>query len=606
MESLTLRALARELSATLPAPLLRVMPSPDGDGLALGLGPAIIVVDAGGRRPPIRVLDAAANGAAPRERKKAEFAWTGDPAWHELAWHLATRGTGGRVTALRTHGLDRILGLTIAQKDRFGDARETTLVVEIFGRFVNALVLDGGFDGAILARLRDDRRGTTGARIERGRRYEPPPRDRADLELDGEAAVAARLADRYAAVTDWASALGLAAVGVGPLIGREVVAREAAARGGRGEPSAATLAAAWRALVEQADAAPEPGVADGRALPFRPVGARDWNPAASMAAAVGAADAATLTRAPTAGKPADGRARLAAELERRRGLAAKRLDQLEAEKARHPDETQPRRFAETLLAAAEGVPRGAERVTLPAADGEGDLDIPLVAGLSAIENADRWFKEARKARQSAERLPREIDRARREVERWARFEERLAAIPPDDAAAVAGLAGELDGRTGARRGRDGGGSPAGGTGGGAPGGSRRKDEVSAAMLPRRYLLKSGWTILVGRSNAANDYLTHRLAEPHDLWFHAHGCPGSHVVLKGPDRRAQAGKAEIEAAAALAALNSKARHASRVPVIYAEKRYVRKPRGSKAGLAAVTNEKSVMIRPGEPAETVEES
>ncbi|HEX7878125.1 MAG TPA: NFACT RNA binding domain-containing protein, partial [Candidatus Eisenbacteria bacterium] len=286
--------------------------------------------------------------------------------------------------------------------------------------------------------------------------------------------------------------------------------------------------------------------------------------------------------------------------------AARRLDQLESEKVRHPDETAPRRMAETLLALAEQVPRGVDRVTLAAADNGEPLEIPLEPGRSAIENAERWFKEARKARQAAERLPKEIARASREVARWSAFEERLASLAPDDAAGVAALAGELDGRSGARRGASSTSGTRDVTGGGGPSGGRRRDEPGAAMQPRRYRLPGGWTILVGRSNAANDYLTHRLAEPHDLWFHAHGCPGSHVVLKGPDRRAEPDRSVIEAAAALAALNSKARHASRVPVIYAEKRHVRKPRGSKPGLAAVTNEKSMMVRPGEPAETVEDS
>ena len=140
--------------------------------------------------------------------------------------------------------------------------------------------------------------------------------------------------------------------------------------------------------------------------------------------------------------------------------------------------------------------------------------------------------------------------------------------------------------------------PCSGVGGSVPGLTRRAP--SESMLPRRYEMPGGWSILVGRTEVGNDYLTHELAAPHDLWFHAHGAAGSHVVLKGPDKKAQPDKALILAAAALAALNSKARHAAKVPVIYAEKRHVRKPRGGKPGLAAVTHEKSIMVRPGEPA------
>jgi predicted ribosome quality control (RQC) complex YloA/Tae2 family protein len=611
MESLTLRALRRDIDARLPAALTGVVPAPDGEGLALVTGFGVVVLDAGGTRPPVRLLPPPEAGARPGRNRA--FEWTGHAAWHEVAWHLGTRGAGGRIVATGSNGLDRVLGLTLAQKDRFGDGRRTTLVVEIFGRFVNVLVLDGGFDGTILSRLRDDRRGAAGARIERGRRYEPPPRDRADLELDGEAAVAARLLAAQAAIADWPAALEKAAVGVGPFLAREVVARAGGPPARGLEPAeaarhAARIAAAWRELVRRVDEAPEPGLAGGRALPFRPESLPDWEPAESLAAAILRSDAARIATADVARPAAGPRIKLAAELAGRRARAAKRLDQLEAERVRHPDESGPRRFAQTLLALADRVPRGADRVTLPAVDGGGDLDIPLEPELSAIENADRWFKEARKARQAAERLPREIARAAREVERWTAFEARLAALAADDIPGVAALAGELDGRAGARRGATGSAAMerGAGRGGSASAGSRRRDEAPASMQPRRYRLPGGWTILVGRSNAANDYLTHRLAEPHDLWFHAHGCPGSHVVLKGPDRRAEPDRSVIEAAAALAALHSKARHAARVPVIYAEKRHVRKPRGSKPGLAAVTNEKSLMVRPGEPAETVEES
>jgi predicted ribosome quality control (RQC) complex YloA/Tae2 family protein len=71
------------------------------------------------------------------------------------------------------------------------------------------------------------------------------------------------------------------------------------------------------------------------------------------------------------------------------------------------------------------------------------------------------------------------------------------------------------------------------------------------------------------------------------------------VLKAPDKKARPDRSVILKAAALAALNSKARHASKVPVTYAEKRHVRKPRGAKPGLAVVSNEKSLMVKPAEP-------
>ena len=48
---------------------------------------------------------------------------------------------------------------------------------------------------------------------------------------------------------------------------------------------------------------------------------------------------------------------------------------------------------------------------------------------------------------------------------------------------------------------------------------------------RRYELPGGWTVLAGRTDEDNDYLSLKLASANDWWFHAHGCPGSHVLLR---------------------------------------------------------------------------
>ena len=107
---------------------------------------------------------------------------------------------------------------------------------------------------------------------------------------------------------------------------------------------------------------------------------------------------------------------------------------------------------------------------------------------------------------------------------------------------------------------------------------------------------------IGKSNQGNDHLTHRLARPEDLWMHVHGAPGSHVVLrrgKGPNEPSKATLTEV---AGWAAFFSQARNAGTVPVTVTEKKYVRKPRKSPAGLAEVLRSKTVFARPTEPPDT----
>lgn len=110
-----------------------------------------------------------------------------------------------------------------------------------------------------------------------------------------------------------------------------------------------------------------------------------------------------------------------------------------------------------------------------------------------------------------------------------------------------------------------------------------------------YALPGGWRVLAGRTDAANDYLSLKLARPGDLWFHIRGMPGSHVVLQvppggTPDRATQ------ELAAGIAAYHSKARSAGTVAVSCTEARHVSKPRGAKPGTVTIRKESVLKVRP----------
>jgi predicted ribosome quality control (RQC) complex YloA/Tae2 family protein len=116
---------------------------------------------------------------------------------------------------------------------------------------------------------------------------------------------------------------------------------------------------------------------------------------------------------------------------------------------------------------------------------------------------------------------------------------------------------------------------------------------------RRYRVEDKWEVWIGRNNRENDELTHRAAAPNDLWFHAQGVPGSHVILRTRGKPEQVPKSILAKAAALAALNSRARTSTLVPVVYTRRKYVRKPRGSPPGTAACIREKSLMVKPRRP-------
>src|SRR6266542_4409152 len=104
--------------------------------------------------------------------------------------------------------------------------------------------------------------------------------------------------------------------------------------------------------------------------------------------------------------------------------------------------------------------------------------------------------------------------------------------------------------------------------------------------PYRTFVIEGFEVLVGRADEDNDHLTFRIAEPWDLWLHvAGGTPGSHVVVRNPEKIAIP-RSVIERAAALAAWYSKARSANKVEVHFCRAAEVKKPRGVPAGLVAI--------------------
>jgi predicted ribosome quality control (RQC) complex YloA/Tae2 family protein len=122
--------------------------------------------------------------------------------------------------------------------------------------------------------------------------------------------------------------------------------------------------------------------------------------------------------------------------------------------------------------------------------------------------------------------------------------------------------------------------------------------------PYRTFVIEGFEVLVGRGERDNDHLTFEVAAPHDLWLHvAGGTPGSHVVVRTPDK-VEVPRPVVEAAAALAAWFSKARGAPKVEVHVCRAADVRKPRGAPAGLVELARWKGVKVKPALPADAAE--
>jgi len=206
--------------------------------------------------------------------------------------------------------------------------------------------------------------------------------------------------------------------------------------------------------------------------------------------------------------------------------------------------------------------------------GGAEVEIPLDPALTPSENAQQYYRRYAKARATSRALPARM--ARLEAERNALREALVqleAAASPDDLWEIHSGLAEM------------------GFVGRGP-----RSRPAARTGPRRFRTADGATILVGRSARENDRITFREAGPEDLWFHARGLPGAHVILKagGPPSRAS-----IEAAAQAAAYYSEGRGSNQVAVDAVERKHVRKPRGAPPGTVTYTEEQTLLVTPARP-------
>ena len=131
-------------------------------------------------------------------------------------------------------------------------------------------------------------------------------------------------------------------------------------------------------------------------------------------------------------------------------------------------------------------------------------------------------------------------------------------------------------------------------------GNKQSKENSSNMPEKRDI--DGYTVYIGKNNKQNDYLTCRLSQNSDIWFHTKDIHGSHVVLKTDsnsqsiDKSNMVPDAVLYKCASIAAYYSKARMSQNVPVDYTLIKYVKKPNGAKPGMVIYTNNKTIYANP----------
>lgn len=193
-----------------------------------------------------------------------------------------------------------------------------------------------------------------------------------------------------------------------------------------------------------------------------------------------------------------------------------------------------------------------------------EVFIPLDPALSPVENLDLFFKNYRKARNRLSFARERLTKLRQELEKLGLLRESI-----QEKESIEELELFMDSR------------------------KERKEPLPGFLT---FTLPSGRKILVGRNASENEFISLKLANPWDVWFHAKGIPGSHVVL-----RLQKGEVPAEEdlilASAAAAYFSKGRDSGKVTVDYTQVRNLRKPPGTPKGFVVYSGEKSITVDPG---------
>ena len=211
------------------------------------------------------------------------------------------------------------------------------------------------------------------------------------------------------------------------------------------------------------------------------------------------------------------------------------------------------------------------------------IEIPSAGIPTPQEAAEHYFKLARKARRGFEKVGDRLPQVEDEI---AQLEKHLAELEACvDAGALNALASQLNLPAPEKK----------------PSQSAKKEVKIPGV--RRYRSSDGYEIMVGRAGADNDHLTFRVAKSYDLWFHAADYPGSHVVLRNPQRKPVPPRSIAEAAQ-LAAKFSQARTLPRAAVNYCERKYVTKMKGFLPGQVRLSSFKTVMVEPSEAGERLD--
>lgn len=292
-------------------------------------------------------------------------------------------------------------------------------------------------------------------------------------------------------------------------------------------------------------------------------------------------------------------------LQTQRERTRRKAQLLQQELAATEEANTQRLQAELLLAYQHEISQGQTSATVQNYfDGNGaEVTIPLDPRFDAVGNANRLFNKYHKLRRGLALVPGQIEQNATEQ---ATIEQLLADLMlAETPAEVALVKAEVQAAGYIRGAKAGKSSAAGSRGKQAAKGKSGKQAKGKPVppgggVPLHVQSRDGFTILIGRNSRQNEEVTFHQASANDMWLHARGVPGAHVIIKAAGREIP--RSTIEQAAGVAAWYCQARGSTSVPVDYTLQRHVRHMKGGGPGMVIYERERTIHVIPTENAAT----
>ncbi len=272
-------------------------------------------------------------------------------------------------------------------------------------------------------------------------------------------------------------------------------------------------------------------------------------------------------------------ARLQAAIKRRGG----KIRKLQQALAEMQNEETYRRYGELVKANLAKIKRGRKKVKVVDyySEDQREIVIELAPEKNPRQNMEAFFKRARKLRSGRPRVQKEMKVTQEEIESLENLAARVRDAAPEH---IEDLDAEVDAALAPRKMK------------------KPKGVPKSKLGPKSFVSSDGYEILVGRNQRQNDKLTLAIARGSDIFMHAGGSPGSHIIIRArgagdpPGRAISVPRKTMLEAANLAVYYSKMRNSGYAEVSWTHVKNVSKPRSAKPGLVYLSKHKTLGIEP----------